>query len=253
MTSTTWNPGLYDASHSFVWKHGASVLDLLAPQAGERILDVGCGTGHLTAKIADSGAVVVGSDSSQAMIDEARRTYPGIRFDVADGRALPYDTEFDAVFSNAALHWISPPDAVVASVRRVLKSRGRFVAEFGGKHNIAAILDAVHTALDEAGKSRDGRFAYYFPSVAECATLLESHGFTVTLAAWFDRPTPLDGEDGMRRWLDMFAGVSFDGLTHEVRQEAMTRAIESARPKLLKDGIWVADYKRIRVVAFRGS
>src|SRR5947209_1485354 len=137
--SNPWNAALYDVKHSFVWQHGAALLELLALQPGERILDLGCGTGHLTAQLAAAGADVVGIDRSAEMIAQARHSSPALRFDLADARDLVFDEPFDAVFSNAALHWIREPERVVSSIRRVLKPAGRFIAELGGKGNVQTI------------------------------------------------------------------------------------------------------------------
>jgi trans-aconitate methyltransferase len=142
--STEWDPNLYQAKYAFVWKYGSDVVSLLAPQRGERILDLGCGTGHLTEQIADSGAEVVGVDRSQEMIGAARKTFSNFKFEIVDARKLPFHSEFDAVFSNATLHWIHEPALVIQSVRNALRTGGRFVAEFGGKGNIGKI----QTALD---------------------------------------------------------------------------------------------------------
>lgn len=103
-TRTDWNANLYDAKHDFVWKYGSDVISLLDPQAGERILDLGCGTGHLTAQIAESGARVIGADHSAEMVAAARSAYPKLKFEITDARNLAYRNEFDAVFSNATLH-----------------------------------------------------------------------------------------------------------------------------------------------------
>ena len=121
-----WDPGLYDGKHAFVWQYGASLVELLQPQPGERVLDLGCGTGHLTARIAAAGAAVVGIDSDPAMIDQARRGYPDLHFEQQDARSFSFAEPFDAVFSNAVLHWIREPEAVIACVRRALKPGGRF-------------------------------------------------------------------------------------------------------------------------------
>ena len=133
-----WNPNLYDAKHAFVWKYGADLISLLAPQAGERILDIGCGTGHLTAQIADSGATVVGTDRSAEMVNAARREYPHLQFEVADARDLRFRAEFDAVFSNATLHWIHEPErrdpecverpSAARTVRRGIRRQGEYSA-----------------------------------------------------------------------------------------------------------------------------
>jgi len=140
---TTWNPEFYDARHSFVWQRGADLIDLLDPQTEERILDLGCGTGHLTAQIAARGAEVMGIDSSAEMIEEARKHYPALEFRVADARDFSLGQPVDAVFSNAALHWIQPAERVVSCVWKALKPGGRFVAEFGGKGQRAEISQRV--------------------------------------------------------------------------------------------------------------
>ena len=142
-----WNVNLYDAKHAFVWKYGADLLPLLAPQSGERILDIGCGTGHLTAKIAESGARLVGVDRSPEMVNAARKVYPNLQFEVADARDLRFHKEFDAVFSNATLHWIHEPELVIRSILNSLRQGGRIVAEFGGKGNIRKMQSAFDHAL----------------------------------------------------------------------------------------------------------
>src|SRR6185503_19634352 len=176
-----WDASLYYDKHSFVWKYGEEVVELLAPRIGERVLDLGCGTGHLTNKIALSGATVVGIDVSADMIEQARRLYPELRFELADGTSFNFEEPFDAVFSNAALHWIEEQDLVTDCIARALKSQGRFVAEFGGKDNTQKIKGALYRAAQAAGcvVTEEVKFRY-FPSIGEYATLLESHGFTVT-------------------------------------------------------------------------
>ncbi len=245
-----WDAGLYDDKHSFVWEHGAALLDLLAVQPGERVLDLGCGTGHLTARIAAAGAEVVGIDSSAAMVEQARRSYPDLRFEVADARDFSFAEPFDAVFSNAVLHWITEPERVVACVRRALRPSGRFVAEFGGGGNVKAIIAALDTAARRLGV---GSFPcpWYYPSLGEYAALLERNGFEVTFAVLFDRPTPLEGEQGLRDWVRMFAADFVAGLAPERREDLLRLVEEEARPSLYQDGKWVADYRRLRVVARR--
>ena len=149
-----WDSALYEDRHSFVWKGGAELIDLLDPRPGERILDLGCGTGHLTAQIAERGAVVTGLDASVSMIAQARQNYPKLKFTLADARDFPASEPFDAVFSNAALHWIQDSEAVVASVARGLKSGGRFVLEMGAKRNIAHIVKALDAVLREGAMRR---------------------------------------------------------------------------------------------------
>src|SRR5262249_26107528 len=160
---------------SFVWKHGAALIDLLAPRPGERILDLGCGTGHLTAQIAAAGTDVLGIDSSAEMVGEAQRLYPHVRFEVADARDFAFDTAFDAVCSNAVLHWIKEPEKVMTCVRRALGPLGRFVVEFGGRGNVGAIIAGLTTAAQAIGLGA-WQHPWYYPGIAEYASLLERAG-----------------------------------------------------------------------------
>jgi trans-aconitate methyltransferase len=247
-----WDASRYDGAYSFVWKHGQGVIELLAPEAGERILDLGCGTGHLTAQIAAHGAQVVGMDRSAEMIATARRHYPRLRFEVADAEGFRFGEPFDAVFSNAAIHWMKDQRAVTASVWQALKPAGRFVAEFGGRGNIRRIETALRRAIQQAGYATSDQPYYYFPTVGEYAGLLEGVGFTVTFAQWFERPTPLEGgEAGLRDWLAVFTDHFLKDAPAD-RQAAIIRAVEDElRPQLFRDGTWTADYCRLRVAAIR--
>jgi len=248
-----WDPALYDSKHSFVWKYGLELIELLAPQRGERILDLGCGTGHLTNQIALSGAAVTGLDISQAMIEQARQNYPDLEFVPGAAAAFAFQQPFDAVFSNAALHWVKRPEAVVECVAHALQPGGRFVAEFGGKGNIAAIHAALRTALQALAPPRSEEWnPWYYPSVGEYATLLERHGLAVRYATLFDRPTPLEeGERGLRLWLQMFAEDLLDTLSPDAREQAIQSVERQLRPARFRDGSWYADYSRIRVLARR--
>lgn len=238
-----WDPTLYDEKHAFVWQYGASLVELLGPRPGERILDLGCGTGHLTAQIAAAGAAVVGVDSDPAMIEQARRGYPELQFEQQDARSFSFAEPFDAVFSNAVLHWIKEPEAVIGCVRRALKSGGRFVAEFGGRGNVRQIAEALQRAVP------DTVLPWYYPGIGEYATLLERGGLEMTSAVLFDRPTPLEGEDGLRNWVRMFARDVLR-LVPEARQEELWQRLEGElRPTLYYEGRWHADYRRLRVVA----
>jgi trans-aconitate methyltransferase len=253
MTQDSWNTALYEQQHAFVWQYGESLLKLLAPKAGERILDLGCGTGQLTEKIAKSGAFVHGIDSSLSMITKARDNYPGLDFAVADARDFQVDLPLDAVFSNAVLHWIKQPDAVINCVEKALKPGGRFVAEFGGKGNVQAIVRSILSILSEIGcEEPEALNPWYYPSIGEYAGLLEKQGFEVSYAVLFDRPTPLEGGNaGMVNWIEMFAGVFFSGLSDEVRSQVIKEVEERLRSTQYRDGTWVADYRRIRVVALK--
>jgi trans-aconitate 2-methyltransferase len=245
-----WNAALYEDRHGFVWRHGAALLDLLAPQPGERILDLGCGTGHLTAQLAARGTEVIGLDASPAMIEQARRAYSQLTFLIGDARDFTLDRPCDAVLSNAALHWVQPPEWVVACVYRALRPGGRFVAEFGGRGNVQAIRTALAQTAARCGLP-GWREPWYFPSLAEYAGLLEAGGLVVTFAALFDRPTPLPGADGLRSWIAMFAGDRLDSIPAERREEFLSGVETALRPALYRDGTWQADYRRLRVVAER--
>ncbi|MFM9264167.1 class I SAM-dependent methyltransferase [Tychonema sp. BBK16] len=251
MSQNSWNTALYEEQHAFVWQYGESLLKLLASQAGERILDLGCGTGQLTAKIAESGAFVHGIDSSLSMIAKARDNYSQLDFAVADARDFQVEQPLDAVFSNAVLHWIKEPDAVINCVAKSLKPGGRFVAEFGGKGNVGAIVGALLRVLSEIGcEEPESLNPWYYPSIGEYAGLLEKQGFEVSYAVLFDRPTRLEcGKFGMANWIEMFAGGFLSGLSEEVRSQVIDAVVERLRSTQYHDGNWIADYRRIRVVA----
>lgn len=254
MTAEKWDARLYDARHAFVWEKAKGVVDLLAAKPGERILDLGCGTGTLTAEIAASGAHVVGVDRSSEMIDAARKKFPAIQFEVCDARALPFSAEFDAVFSNAALHWIPEAESVVEGVSRSLKQGGRFIAEFGGKGNVRIVIAALENALAQLGVSSDGVSPWFYPSVPQYAALLEKHALAVREAALFERPTMLeDGERGLATWIVMF-GNSFLERVPEGQGTAFLRATEHlARPNLWKGESWELDYRRLRIAAWKAA
>lgn len=248
-----WNPASYDEKNSFVWKLGSEVVELLSPQAGERILDLGCGTGHLTNQIAARGATVVGLDKSSAMIEQARQLYPEIQFVVAEGTGFTFDEPFDAVFSNAAIHWMKDQEGVARSVRNALRPGGRFIAEFGGKGNIEAIRSTLAREVRSAGFTFDSEpFARFYPTIGEYASLLEAQGFRVTFASHFERPTKLDnGEAGLRNWLHTFTDNVIAAIAPERRDEVIAAVERSLRPSLFRDGNWYADYRRIRIRAVR--
>jgi trans-aconitate methyltransferase len=249
--SADWNANLYNAKHDFVWKFGSDVVAVLAPRAGELILDLGCGTGHLTAQIAESGAEVMGVDRSAEMVAAARIAYPNLNFEVVDARKLSFDEEFDAVFSNATLHWIHEPEPVLQGIFRALRPGGRFVAEMGGKRNIRAMQDAFDAALVELGAATYGEVQpWYYPSVSEYSSLVEKNGFELRFITLFDRPTGLaDGAAGLRNWILMFGGDYLAKAGEAKREEFLRMVEEKLRPKMFRDGQWWADYRRLRLVA----
>jgi trans-aconitate methyltransferase len=249
-----WDADLYDDKHSFVWKLAAGVLELLDAHSGERILDLGCGTGHLTAKIAETGAHVVGVDRSPEMIFQAKEKYPSLRFEIMDAREIQLEGNFDAVFSNATLHWIKEPERAIAGIRRLLRQGGRFVAEFGGKGNTGELLKSIQQAWAKLQLAGPPPHPWYYPTIAEYASLLEQHGFDVTHATLFDRPTSLDdGVRGLRNWFEMFGGSFVECLPEATRESLLAEIERELRPKLFRDDHWVMDYRRLRIVAQRAD
>ena len=254
MPGNEWDPHDYDEGHGFVTDCGRELLELLHLGPDERVLDVGCGTGHLTAAIADSGAGVLGIDAAEAMVAQARERYPNLAFEVADAREYRPDRQFDTVFSNAALHWIPGPDhdAVLATVADALGDAGRFVAEFGGRGNVSQVVGALQAELRKRGDDAD--HSWYFPSVGEYAPRLESHGLEVTSAWLFDRPTELEGgADGLREWAGMFGDEMFTAVDDGEREAILDAVEDRLRPSLfdVETETWTVDYRRLRVVAER--
>lgn len=251
--SNAWNPDDYDESHSFVHEYGDGVVELLDRASDDRVLDLGCGTGHLTARLSEGGGSVVGIDSSLDMVSRARNSYPELEFVHTDARSLTddVDSSFDAIFSNAALHWIPEQDMdrVLSSVTELLRPDGQFVVEFGGRGNVGTIVSATETELAERGY--EGTNPWYFPSIGEYTTRLEDHDFEVRYADLFDRPTELDGEDGLRNWLGMFGDSLLAGVPDD-ELDSVFSAIESRAEDTLREGeTWYADYRRLRIRAIQ--
>jgi trans-aconitate methyltransferase len=246
MATQTWDPEQYARNARFVSDLGMPVVELLAPQPGERILDLGCGDGALTAKLVALGCAVVGVDSSPAQVAAARQL--GLDARVMDARALDFDAEFDAVFSNAVLHWIPRAGDVIAGVRRALRPGGRFVGEFGGQGNIRAIVGALYAALRRRGIDPVPLNPWYYPSDAEYRSRLEAHGFRVRSIALIPRPTPQPGD--ISGWLETFAGVFLSAVPERDRPALVAELREALRPALCNaDGKWVVDYVRLRFAA----
>ncbi|RZK52957.1 MAG: class I SAM-dependent methyltransferase [Pedobacter sp.] len=252
MPEIVWDSNLYEKQHHFVSDYGADALQWLAPKPGEDILDLGCGTGQLAAQIAASGAEVFAIDASPDMIAVAKANYSEIGFEVMDATKLPYNEIFDAVFSNATFHWIEDQEALTSGIYNSLRAKGRLVAEFGGKGNVTSITDAIANAARNLGLSEklNNNF-WFFPSVAQYATLLEKHGFEVEQVWLFDRPTNLYGENGMYDWITQFAPHAFKNLTADEAEAIKDFAVQILKPTYYKNGQWVADYKRLRVKAYK--
>lgn len=242
----TWSPDTYEENARFVSDLGAGVVEWLAPRGDERILDLGCGDGALTERLVEAGAEVVGVDSSAALLEAARAR--GLDAREMDGQALDFESEFDAVFSNAALHWMSDARSVVAGVWRALRPGGRFVAEFGGHGNVATFVTAMrYTALRHGG---DMALAgpWFFPTAEEYRAMLEAQGFAVERIALIPRPTPLP--TGLKGWLVTFRKPFFEQYEPGTRQRILDEIEDMLAPSLRDSaGRWTADYVRLRVAA----
>ena len=245
--SFQWDVDLYQ-KHSFVFEYGASLVDLLDPQMGETILDVGCGSGQLTREIADRGAVAMGFDADEEMVKRAQNECPDLHLFQADVTTLELPMLVDAIFSNAALHWVKEAGAAVASMSRVLKEGGRFVVELGGKGNVDRIVKASQQILGKPEQENP----WYFPSVAEYSSLLEAHGIEVLSAVLYDRPTELQGgTDGMSNWLRMFGGILLQDVPENSKPqviEEIVSILKDEEDSLFDGEVWTADYRRLRIV-----
>lgn len=238
-----WSATGYQHHAGFVAELGRPVVDLLAPVAGERVLDLGCGDGALTVELASLGVDVVGCDASPELLAAARER--GLEVVLADGHELPFRDDFDAVFSNAALHWMTRPDAVLAGVVRALRPGGRFVAEFGGIGNVAAITTALRAVLIADGIDGIALQPWFFPSPADYTRRLERHGFSVETMELIPRPTPLP--TGIAGWLQTFAEPFLRAVPPARRPELLERAAGLLAPALCDaEGNWQADYVRLR-------
>jgi trans-aconitate methyltransferase len=245
MPPQSWNSEGYARNARFVTDLGAPVLELLAARPGERILDVGCGDGVLTKKIADLGCQVIGVDSSASLVAAARTL--GLEILETSASRMEFRACFDAVFSNAALHWMKDADAVLGKVAQALRPRGRFVAEMGGHGCVRSIQTALVEELDRRGYDGEAAVPWYFPTVEDYAARLRAHGFDVRYIALIPRPTALPDIMG---WLTTFSEC-FTALLPAAQREDYLRCVrERIRPQLCDAaGVWTADYVRLRFEA----
>jgi trans-aconitate 2-methyltransferase len=246
----SWDSERYNAQHHYVTDYGMELLQLLQPKPGELILDLGCGTGKLSHEIAQYGVQVVGIDSSPQMIQKAKASYSNISFEVANGRDFNLEKPFNAVFSNAALHWMEPPEKPIACVWKSLTKGGRFVFEMGGKNNIKRVLKVINQALVAFGYTLP--LSNYFPTLGEYSSLLEAQGFRVTYMQSIDRPTCLmEKEQGLRNWIQMFRPLVLKTIPAEQHKVFFEMVEQIARPSLYHEDSWWVDYVRLRGIAVK--
>jgi trans-aconitate methyltransferase len=249
LKSQQWNPEQYAENARFVSELGAPVIQLLSPKVDEAILDLGCGDGDLTFKLLEFGCNLVGVDASEKMVEATKAL--GIEAYVMNGESLTFNEQFDAVFSNAALHWMLNPERVIAGVWQALKPGGRFVAEFGGYGNVATIVNALETSL----LSRHGTIVaspWYFPRAEEYQPLLESKGFVVKSIGLIPRPTLLPGD--VSGWLKTFAHKYIHALPVTERKQYVREVVNLLKSKMCDENDnWTADYVRLRFSAFKSD
>lgn len=243
-----WNSNLYNDKHDFVAEYGKGLLEFIPKNENQSILDLGCGTGTLTSQLVPFASRVVGIDSSSSMIDTAKKQYENIEFLVGDALNLPFEREFDVVFSNAVFHWIVDHNKLLQSVHKVLKSNGILICEFGGEGNIASIEDAFLQACYEHQIVYKPKFN--FPSANTFANCLSANGFVSDLVYDYDRPTVLkDGARGLENWMRQFFASEFTVMSKDTQVAIIKQVEEKTKGKLWNGKEWVADYRRLRVIA----
>ncbi|MGI9531213.1 class I SAM-dependent methyltransferase [Lutimonas sp.] len=248
-----WNVDLYNKKHGFVHEYGADLVQVLDPKPDERILDLGCGSGQLTKEIAAFTDQVIGIDSSKEMIETSQEMFQDLEFYQMNAESFQFDRGFDAIFSNAVLHWVKDQKAASQNMLRHLKSGGRLVVEFGGAGNVATITNAIRSCLEDRGYLTNASLErWYFPSISAYSSLLEEVGFEVVHAQLYDRPTLLDSKNaGIKDWIEMFGAHFFEGVEEGEKNDILDDVQKKVESSCFYNGNWYADYRRIRVVAIR--
>ena len=246
----TWSAERYAQNFQFVPGYGESVMDLLDCPPESRVIDLGCGTGRLTQKLAERGYCALGIDPSPSMLEKAKTSFPSLSFLQADALSYSDHGKADAVFSNAVFHWIDEGkhDILLANIADSLKPGGQLVFEFGGKGNAEIVHKALETAFQRRGLAYPRTF--YFPSIGEYAPRMEKAGLIPVFSALFHRKTKVSS---LEDWIRMFIQTPFTGMSSAEERAILTEASEEARPLLYENGIWYVDYVRIRMKAIRSS
>lgn len=245
-----WNSSLYDKKHDFVAEYGKGLLEFVPNNNEQTILDLGCGTGTLTVQLTDLCSKVVGVDSSQNMIDKAKKQFSNVEFLVCDALALPFDEEFDVVFSNAVFHWISDHNALLKNIHKALKPQGLLVCEFGARGNIVTIENAFIKVCQRLGYSYKPKFN--FPTVENFGEMLEKNGFIIDKIYDYDRPTVFkDNEQGLTNFLKQFFAFELLIMPEHIQSLFFEEVAELTRGNLWNGKEWVADYRRLRVIAHK--
>lgn len=239
---------MYDNKHDFVAEYGKGLLEFVPKNADQAILDLGCGTGTLTVQLMKPGNKVVGVDSSQNMIEKAQKQFDTIDFRVCDALALPFEKEFDVVFSNAAFHWISDHNNLLKNIHKALKPQGILVCEFGASGNIATIENAFAKACKNLRYNYEPKFN--FPTTKNFRKLLENNGFVIDRIYDYDRPTVLkDNEDGLINWMKQFFASELAFMPEPIQTKVFKEAEEFTKDTLWNGEVWIADYRRLRAIA----
>ncbi|MCH3963889.1 MAG: methyltransferase domain-containing protein [Clostridium sp.] len=243
-----WNSKLYDSKHDFVAEYGKDLLEFIQDDRTQKILDLGCGTGVLTAEIAKLCDYVLGIDSSSEMIEKARQAYPNLDFQVMDALEIPCEQKWDVVFSNAVFHWISNHDLLLRKIKDSLKSPGKLICEFGAYGNIKIIEQGFSAVLQDMGITYNSRFT--FPTVDTFSQLLIKNGFSIKKIYDFDRPTPLkNGNKGLYNWAMQFFEADLERFSASEQNLILKNLMAKVRDELWNGTCWIADYRRLRVIA----
>lgn len=245
-----WDAGFYQNQHSFVAEYGKKLFEYFPEQKGLSVLDLGCGTGTLSKGLADKGYQVLGIDASSQMVEAARKRYPGLEFKVMDACDMPWKEAFDVVFSNAVFHWIPDQPRLLHQIYQVLNKGGKLICEFGGKGNTQKIQQAFAQAMYQKGYLYSYQTVFFYPSPEQYRELLTAAGFRTEYMNCYDRPTPLNGgKEGLRNWVRQFLSAALEPLPEEEQDEILSQTQQLLFSDLWDGKQWVADYKRLQVVA----